>query len=741
MKEFHSSHASGLGDGVYIQSKVPDEQQQTVSGTNEGAGEDDEDNDEHNSANDNDDDDEDQENVGGEIESDDEGDDFVHPNLSTYKAYDQEEEKEEEKANDDDEMDIRDAEMTDAQTNQEKEEVHVTLTTEPLVEQQQSSSVSSDLVTKFINPTLDTVPITTVTPSSDTIIHQSPIPITQPQQQTHDSPTTTPIPTTSLPKIPNFASLFSFEQRVSSLETELSILKQSNPFAEAISAISGIVDGYLAYKMKDAVDVDVQLKSDNLREEAQVENQEFLNSLDSNIKRIIKEEVKAQTSKIMSKVEKYVTETLGAEVLVRSTNQPQTSYAVASSLSELELKKILLDKMEENKSIDRSEVQKNLYNALVEAYNSDKDLVSSYGDVMTLKRGRKEELSKETTQKESKSTSSSKGASRSQPQPTGKSAQAEEHATRVDDLKEPFTQEFNTGNDDVSPVRERIDVDERLWNPSGSRTPDRKWHKTKTVDDRPPQPWMTQLAQASGTQSSFNEYMATPINFSAFIMNRLKIENLTQDVLTGPTYDLIKGSCKSVAVLEYHLEEVFKATNDQLDWNNHEGRPYPHDISKPLPLIPNGRSRQVIPFDHFINNNLEYLKGGSLSKKYTTSITKTKAADYGQIKWIEDKIPRSTWSTIPIDMNRNRLMRTDELHKFSDGTLTYVRIALNDIATGIQMEYLPNRRWTKQDKQRARMMINAIDKKLRDGRLMRSLEKFVGGRPYGGDLRLLERTI
>ncbi|GKC72221.1 hypothetical protein Tco_1118104 [Tanacetum coccineum] len=66
------------------------------------------------------------------------------------------------------------------------------------------------------------------------------------------------------------------------------------------------------------------------------------------------------------------------------------------------------------------------------------------------------------------------------------------------------------------------------------------------------------------------------------------------------------------------------------------------------------------------------------------------------------------------EINRNRLMRTDELHKFSDGTLNH---------------------------QRARVMINAIDKKLRDRRLMRNLEKFIGRRPYGGDLRLLERTI
>ncbi|GJY61813.1 hypothetical protein Tco_0462470 [Tanacetum coccineum] len=115
-------------------------------------------------------------------------------------------------------------------------------------------------------------------------------------------------------------------------------------------------------------------------------------------------------------------------------------------------------------------------------------------------------------------------------------------------------------------------------------------------------------------------------------------------MLTGLTYDLIKGMCKSVVELEYYLEEVFKATNDELDWHNPEGRPYPHDLSKPLPLISDARGRIIILCDHFINNDLEYLKGGSLSRKYTTSITKTKAADYGHIKWIEDKIPRSTWS-------------------------------------------------------------------------------------------------
>nr|GFD11228.1 hypothetical protein [Tanacetum cinerariifolium] len=83
--------------------------------------------------------------------------------------------------------------------------------------------------------------------------------------------------------------------------------------------------------------------------------------------------------------------------------------------------------------------------------------------------------------------------------------------------------------------------------------------------------------------------------------------------------------------LEYHLEEVYKATTDQLDWVNPEGQQYPHNLLQPLPLISNNRGRRVIPFAHFIINDLEYLRGGASSRKYTTSVTKTKAADYGHI--------------------------------------------------------------------------------------------------------------
>ncbi|GKG07753.1 hypothetical protein Tco_0330722 [Tanacetum coccineum] len=117
----------------------------------------------------------------------------------------------------------------------------------------------------------------------------------------------------------------------------------------------------------------------------------------------------------------------------------------------------------------------------------------------------------------------------------------------------------------------------------------------------------------------------------------------------------MKGSCKSPIELEYFLEEFYKATTEQLDWYNPKGQQYPHDLRKPLPLIPNSHGRQVIPFDHFINNNLAYLSGGVSSQTYATFVTKTKAADYGHIKWIEYLVPNTMWSEVPVNYDKHAL--------------------------------------------------------------------------------------
>ncbi|GJY10801.1 hypothetical protein Tco_0378986 [Tanacetum coccineum] len=85
-------------------------------------------------------------------------------------------------------------------------------------------------------------------------------------------------------------------------------------------------------------------------------------------------------------------------------------------------------------------------------------------------------------------------------------------------------------------------------------------------------------------------------------------------------------------------------------------------------------------------------------------------------------------------------MRSNELYKFSDGTLTRLLSFLEDITKNIEIEYLPKRRWSNLEKKRAHFMIKDINKLLKERRMMRSLEKFVGGRLYGTNLRLLQRT-
>ncbi|GJS34630.1 hypothetical protein Tco_0533012 [Tanacetum coccineum] len=321
----------------------------------------------------------------------------------------------------------------------------------------------------------------------------------------------------------------------------------------------------------------------------------------------------------------------------------------------------------------------------------------------------------------------------------------------------------------------------------------------------------------------------TTIVFSAICLNNRKIENWTQGIPVWTSFLSIKEICKIRVELEYHFEECYKAVTDRFDWMNPKGHEYPFDLSKPLPLIED-QVRQVVPANYFINNDLGYLKGGSSSRKYTNSTTKTKAAKYHTIEGIEDMVP-SLWSAwydygymvglsfheksaalpsskkvtprlilrelrlllflaqkklsnlerdVIYDLNvalrmftrhvvilksditkmtpytaynnpqgmiyldkfkRNRLMHSDELYKFSDETLTSVRRVLHDIASSLRMDYLPKRRWSKLDRKRSRIMIKAIDQQLFERRLMRNLEKFVGGRDYGNDLRLLERAI
>ncbi|GJY36543.1 hypothetical protein Tco_0421921 [Tanacetum coccineum] len=412
-----------------------------------------------------------------------------------------------------------------------------------------------------------------------------------------------------------------------------------------------------------------------------------------------------------------VNEQLKAEVMTRSSTESKTSLDIAANLSELEMKKILIEKIEIN------------------------------NDTVSFKR----RIDDEDKDKEP-SVGSNRGATEEQ---------SDEETSQHPDW---------------------------FQKPAKHPTLGRDWKKTLHVVHGPVQPWLSNLVQEEGPRESFDELMDTPLDFSTFMMNRLKIDTLTPELLASPTFEQMKG------------------------------QQYPHDLQKPLPLIPNSRGRQVIPFDHFINNDLAESAHDVYSKRRIIAVTKLQIVEwhgYKHLDWItvrkdDDKLytfkegdfkrlhlqdiedmlillvqgkltnlnvedhlsfgiesyqkklnitkpdtyrsDLKRWDSCTAYSNpkgfiyqnkdkKNKLMRIDELHKFSDGTLDDVRTALNDHLKGIRMEYLPKIIWRQSDRERAKAMIQAIDKQLKSRRIMRSLENFVGGRPYEGDLRLLQRTI
>nr|GEW55943.1 hypothetical protein [Tanacetum cinerariifolium] len=334
-----------------------------------------------------DDDEEDDQEEGGDDEQASDEEEFIHPSLSTHAEEDTKDEESfdpipKTPENTDDEGNGMGIQMGDVHQTQEFKDSHVTLTTVNPDGQQQSSSVSSQFVTGMLNPTpdagMESIFETTSQMDVQTPTSVAPLPMYAPTitpstiatiTTTHQAPTPpTTAPSTLIQDLPNFGSLFGFDHRLKTLEANFFEFMQTNQFAGAVSSIHA-------------------------------KNDEFLKTIDENMQKIIKEQVKeqvkVQVSKILPKIEQTVNEQLEAEVLTRSSNSSKTSYVVAADLSEMELKKILIEKMKGNKSIHRSNEQRNLYKALVEAYRSDKIILDTYEDTVTLKRRRDDDANKD----------------------------------------------------------------------------------------------------------------------------------------------------------------------------------------------------------------------------------------------------------------------------------------------------------------------------------------------------------
>nr|GEV90203.1 hypothetical protein [Tanacetum cinerariifolium] len=148
-------------------------------------------------------------------------------------------------------------------------------------------------------------------------------------------------------------------------------------------------------------------------------------------------------------------------------------------------------------------------------------------------------------------------------------------------------------------------MDDWFKKPNKPLTPDYPWNDGKFIDSTPPQKW---------------------------------ISNIVKEQLSTFLKELIK------ALWNWNI--TLKTVTDQLDWNNPKGHEYSFDFSKPLLLI-EAQGRQVVLDYYFFNNDLECLKGGSLSRKYITSRTKNKAAKCENIEGIKDMVLK-LWSIVKV---------------------------------------------------------------------------------------------
>ncbi|GJS48418.1 hypothetical protein Tco_0598539 [Tanacetum coccineum] len=185
------------------------------------------------------------------------------------------------------------------------------------------------------------------------------------------------------------------------------------------------------------------------------------------------------------------------------------------------MKKILLDKLEKSKSYRGAKDHRNLYDALVKSYQLDEDLFDSYGKAYSLKRSREDKDKDEDPPAGPDQGLKKKKTSKD-------SDQAEEPVFETVDTEMPKDQGDDMGNTKDQPNVEAASKHDWFKKPERPLTPDLDWNTGKQIDFRPPQTWISQIAKAEKPPLTFDEQMSTPIDFLAYVMNHLKIDNLTQ---------------------------------------------------------------------------------------------------------------------------------------------------------------------------------------------------------------------
>nr|GEW81935.1 hypothetical protein [Tanacetum cinerariifolium] len=237
-----------------------------------------------------------------------------------------------------------------------------------------------------------------------------------------------------------------------------------------------------------------------------------------------------------------------------------------------------------------------------------------------------------------------------------------------------------------------------------------------------------------------------------FCKRRGIIELKPQD-LEGPAYEIVKVFHPDVIHLQYQMEECHKILTDSVD-----DPILRHNVSKPLPLRgPPGHLNHLPPKDKkilttavnqwtrqlVIRQRVEDFQLGiesyqtqvNLIKPHWTAIGFEYKHDYTIIEYPRAVIFRDKYGV-------QMMMRFNEIHKLSDGTLQQIVEALDYQVKEFRINRmnpgLNTRFWTRKDVDQCNVFMFAIQRRLRTRRIFRNLESFVGGRVREGDYRLLK---
>ncbi|GJZ18860.1 hypothetical protein Tco_0555450 [Tanacetum coccineum] len=95
-------------------------------------------------------------------------------------------------------------------------------------------------------------------------------------------------------------------------------------------------------------------------------------------------------------------------------------------------------------------------------------------------------------------------------------------------------------------------------------------------------------------------------------------------------------------------------------------------------------------------------------------------------------------------VQQKRVMWADELYKFSNGTLKKVKDELHHRVLDFELGYnkeMERRKWTAIDKKRSTLMVELIDKQMRERRIIQNLERLVGAWELEMKYKLMTRTV